>query len=155
MADDSKAAKASELDKIAEHIFAERITRGDLHLPAEEEAMQSYRHAKAFLAARARVATGELERAEDRSAPKGPKPLQDSFAPNLPKTNPHNLISQEHGNRDIINRVAKWLKANPPVEGADEQREQTLRFNSEHANFNWDPPTLNSARTLLPAYASN
>lgn len=62
--------------------------------------------------------------------------LEDFTCPNQPKNHPHNLISIELGNINVVIEINKVLQDNPTMKKYD-------------AN-NWDEPTTNIARNIFP-----
>src|SRR4051794_18279344 len=104
-----------ELDSIALQIYSARIANTPRNVSGETVALDSYRKAEAFLAAKAKVAKGALR--QEKIA--GPR-LAEFCTPNLPKTHPHNLVAST-GNAEAdasrlkkIRDVFAWLTENKP-----------------------------------------
>ncbi len=139
-----KIAPNVELDTMAFEIFSKRVAASPAKRGGEREAMDAYRCAEAFLAARDKVRSGELrEKPVDL--------LADCHAPNLKRTHPHNLVSKAQGNLERVNRIRKWLDSNPTP--ADEPDQLLARLNREFPDLGWDLPTVNVARAIFPQYA--
>ena len=138
-------AENKELDSLAFDIYARRMASQPILRNAEQEALEAYRKAEAFLVVRENVRSGALSPAKQS----GPA-LSDCSAPNLKRTHPHNLVSQAFGNLERVNRIKKWLDANPTPEG--DPAELTVKLNREFPELGWDMPTVNTARAIFPAY---
>src|SRR5205823_2384604 len=111
----------------------------------EAVALDSFRAAEAFLAVRKRVKAGELKAKE----PDGPQ-LANVCCPNLRRTSPHNLVSQRFGDLTRVNRIKKWLDANPTPE--NDPDELVAKLNREFSDLGWTMPEINVARAVFGAY---
>lgn len=144
---EAKQETNRELDELAFRIFAQRVAvsprRG-----GEQDAIGAYRDAGVFLAVRGKIRDGSF----DAKPATGPV-LADCFAPNLKTTHPHNLVSADRGDLTTVNRIQKFLNANPTPER--NPLELVERFNRDFRGFEWDLPTINVARAIFPAYCSN
>lgn len=134
-----------ELDAFAFEIFKEAVAKSPVNRGGEQHARAAYAKAEAFLAVRDRVRAGELKAVKQD----GPV-MADCFAPNLKRSHPFNLVSQNRGDISKVNRIAKWLDANPTPESDPE--ELVTRINREFTDLSWDLPTINTARAIFPEY---
>ncbi len=145
---------SEELDRLAFDIYRERVARGIVNKSGEQIAVESYRKATEFLAAREKIRTGAL----DAEKPVGPQ-LCDCCAPNLHKTHPHNIVSQQMGDLAKVNRLKKWLDANPTPEG--DPVDIVHRFVQAFPECQWGKDTtetlaaINTARAIFPHYCAN
>ncbi len=139
--------ETTELDDLAFQIYSARVAANPVRRGGEQEAIDSYRQAEAFLSTRKRVKAGELKPV----VVEGPQ-LTDCCAPNLPhRTHPHNMVSQRFGDLARVNRIKRWLDVNPTPE--NDPAELVHRLNREFTDLNWDLPTINTARAIFGAYA--
>lgn len=151
MANDKPAVTGNgtdELDDLAFRIYAERLAAHPSRRSGEAEAIDSYRQAEVFLGVRRRIKAGEL-----KPAPAGAASLlADCWAPNLPRTHPYNLVSQQQGDLTKVSRIKRFLDANPTPE--NDPAPLIVKINRDFAdlNLNWDLPTINLARAILPAH---
>lgn len=134
----SKAAPVSSdtLNKLAFSLFTQRSVQAGR--APEATALQCFKDAAAFLAVSDKVVAGELTTAKPATSR-----LSDACAPNLKPTHPLNLISQRFGNEKTLAKakeINEKLKADPAMETFSE--------------FDWDIPTVNTARAILPAYCN-
>lgn len=125
--------EGSELRDYAAELFAQRTRNGVRGVLAERVAMDCFRDARAFLAVAAKVESNQL----DTSPPK-PALFCDACAPNLRKTHPHNLVSQQVGDINRVREIFDQLEKNPLLEAIPE--------------LDWKKPEVNLARTLFPHY---
>lgn len=137
----------TELDQLAFEIFTQMVAKSSINRGGEQQARAAYVKAEAFLAVRDRVRAGDMKAVK----PEGPV-MADCFAPNLKRSHPFNLVSQKMGDLNKVNRIAKWLDSNPTPESDPE--ELVTRINREFPDLSWDQPTINTARVILPEYAT-
>ena len=139
-------ADTTELDELSFRLYAERIAKMPAQAGGEEASRWAYRKAADFLAIRERIRDGEpVAEAKAR--------LADVAAPNLKKTHPHNLVSQRYcddngGEQKVlaaIRDIHNWLLSHPRSD------ESPVAYDK----LDWDVPTTNLARVLLPNYVSN
>ena len=148
MAEDIKQDPKQELSDLAFDIYARRMASGQTKRNAETEAVDSFKQAEAFLKVRASVAKGETK----LKAPEGPQ-LADCCCPKQAKTHPHNLVSQQFGSIDRVQKINAWLKQNPTPE--KEPDELVMRLNREFSDLSWDLAAVNTARTIFPAFCKS
>ena len=139
--------KDTELDTVALDIY---IARSGMHSPAQAEAVvvDSYRKASAFLAVKKKL----REKGIDAAIPPEPEGA-DCRAPNLKPMHVHNLVARNGGNLPLVNRIKKWLDANPTPERDPE--ELLNKLNRAFPELGWDLPTVNVARQVFPVYATS
>ena len=125
----------TELDDFAFRLYVERVASGAVNRVDEQVALDSYRKAEAFLRVRDKVRSGEITAVQ----PVGPQ-LADCCCPNLKKTHPFNIVSQRFGDLKRVKQIREWLDKNPTADRYDE--------------LEWDPPTVRTARQILPAYCN-
>ena len=134
MADNNKPETkeaSQQLDAVALRLFAERSSHASGR-NVEYVAVQAYRDAETFLKVQAGFKGGKYaEKKETRI-------LNDSFAPNLKKTHPHNLVSQEYGDINRVKEICAKLEHDPTME--------------VYSDLDWDKPTTSIARTIFPQY---
>lgn len=135
---------STELDDLAFQLYSQRMAAQIGRRSGEPEAIESYRHAEAFVAVRQKVRSGALKVAE----PEGPK-LAPFRAPNLKRTHPHNLVSEVDGDLERVNRIKQWLDKNPTPE---RDPEDLLKRLNREFSVDWDLPAVNVARVIFPAY---
>lgn len=135
-----------DTDDLAFRIYAHRVAARPVRRNGEAEALLAYRQAESFLAARKRVKAGEL----NRRAPEGPQ-LADCYCPNQPRVHPHNLVSQHWGSLEKVNRVHRWLEANPDTDAEFYFERLRNEFPELHQ---WGEPEVNIARAVFPAYVT-
>lgn len=151
----AKATDTSEIDELAFRLYAERIAKMPAQVNGEESSKWAYRKAADFIAIRDRIRDGEST-AERKTK------LSEVSAPNLKPTHPHNLVSQRFcdangGEEKVLARVKAinaWLLAHPRSDENPVALDQLDRFDPS-TRFDWDVPTTNLARVLLPNYVSN
>jgi hypothetical protein len=139
-------ADTTELDELSFRLYAERISKMPAQINGEASSLWAYIKAKDFLAVRDRIRGGEEPRLAESK-------LADASAPNLKKTHPHNLVSQrfsaENGGEAkvlaMIREIHNWLLNHPRSDDSP----------VAYDKFDWDVPTTNLARVLLPSYVSN
>lgn len=144
-----------ERDRLAERIFTQRATARNV---SEKDAIEAFRHADTFLAARKKIASGEIKTA----APEGVQ-LAECCCPNQPRTHPHNLVARIFddgkggepipGDLGKIKTLHAWLERNPTPERNPE--EVVHRINRQFSELNWDLDMLTIARAIFPAYCKN
>lgn len=144
-------ADTSEIDDLAFRLYAERLCKMPAAANGEAISVWAYRKAEEFLATREKVKSGGLQGSIGESK------LSEVSAPNLKPTHPHNLVSQRYSSQypggeqqvlTIIKEVVQWLEKHPR---SDEQPVAfTLQNNSR--GIDWDVPTTNLARNILPHY---
>lgn len=139
----------TELDDLAFQIFCESVAGRVVKRGGEQQARESYTKAKAFLAVREKVRSGEL----DVEQPTGPQ-LANCCCPNQPKSHPFNLVSQQMGDLSKVNRIAKFLQQNPP---SVDRREADVAasLNRQIPDLNWTDEQVKTARAIFPAYVTN
>lgn len=138
----------SEHEDLAFRLYAERIAKMPAQVNGEEMSRWAFRKAEEFLSVRNKVRSGE----DTTAALSGPQ-LCDVSAPNLKPTHPHNLVSKRFaqangGETVVLNRIkqiADWLDKHPRSDDAE----------TKYEPLDWDVPTTNLARVLLPSYVSN
>ena len=130
----------TERDELAFRLYAERIAKMPAQVNGEESSRWAFRKAEDFLTIRERIRAGT----ESTKAPEGPQ-LAEVSAPNLKPTHPHNLVSNRFGNLAKVREVKDWLDKHPRSD------ESPVAY----APLDWDAPTTNLARVLLPNYVSN
>lgn len=135
------ANENTELDALAFEIFKSSAAS---QIAAEQQAVNAYARAKAFIAVRERAKAGKLDQAPAKSR------LAPFCAPNLADKHPHNLVSQAKGDEQLVNRLAKWLDENPPTEDPDELVPKINR----QFDLGWRAQEISLARLLLPDYVS-
>lgn len=140
-------AQDTELDDLAFKIYAERVAAHPTRRSGETEAIDSYRQAEAFIAVRRRVKAGEL-----KTTPVTGPQLADCWCPNIPRTHPYNLVSQQQGDLSKVNRIKRFLDVNPTPE--NDPAPLVAKVNREFGDLNWDLPTINLARTIFPSFTS-
>lgn len=135
-----------ELDELAFRLYAERIAKMPAQVNGEESSNWAYRKAQDFIVVRDRVRSGESPPAESR--------WSDASAPKLKPTHPHNLVSKRfvaevHGGDakalSLIKEIVKWLETHP----------QSDMHQVAYDRFDWDVPTTDLARIILPQYVNN
>ena len=143
-------ADNKELYELAFELYVKRVAAQPLVRNAEHEAIEAYRKAESFLAVRDKIKSGGLVAVKQD----GPQ-LADCCAPNLSPKHPHNLVSQRFGDPKLtlVNRIATWLDKNHPAPDQDE-KDFALRMNREFPDLSWDPPAINTARAIFPAYCA-
>lgn len=142
----AKADISEELDELAFRLYAERISKSTAQVNGEQLTGWAYRKAQEFISARDKIKAG------DKALTRESK-LADASAPNLKKTHPLNLVSQrfaeENGGEDrVLNRIKDalgWLRDHPRSD------ENPIAYEG----MDWDVPTTNLARTILPIYAGS
>lgn len=162
MANEKQQAESKpnpELDEMAFTIFTQAVARSPNARGGDTVARAAYQKAKAFLAVRNSIHSGEAT-----DTPEG-KQFDGCFAPNLPPTHPVNLVSEKFGDQQKINRVAQFLRENPTVSTEEEQERLVSRLKQKFPDLMtldhnrsivpWDLPTINTARVILPEYATN
>lgn len=137
----------TEIDELAFRLYAERIAKMPSQVGGEAVSAWAYRKAEEFLSVRTRVRDGESPSMDESK-------LSDASAPNLKPTHPHNLVSRRfaasHNGGEqrvmaMIREIHAWLIAHPR---SDESQ-------VAYEKLDWDVPTTNLARVILPTYASN
>lgn len=137
----------TEVDEFAFRLYAERIAKMPSHANGEAASAWAYAKANDFMAVRARVKSGEAVSVADSK-------LSEASAPNLKPTHPHNLVSRRfaashHGGEAkvlaMLREINAWLQAHPRSDEAQ----------VAYDKLDWDVPTTNLARVLLPNYVSN
>lgn len=144
----------TELDELAFRLYAERISKMPTGAGGEAASGWAYRKAEEFLSVRARVRSGQPTAIYESK-------LSDVSAPNLRPTHPHNLVSQRFcepngGEQKVLARIKQildWLNKNPRSDTAPVALDQIDRFDPA-TRLDWDVPTTNLARVLLPHYVS-
>jgi hypothetical protein len=160
MADDTKTAKPdAELHDLAFQIFAQRVAGTAGPRAGEQEALVAYRQAEVFLATKRKVLSGGFKPEKAEPTDK----LSDACCPNQRATHPTNLVARLHtdrrtgaetkGDPQKVNRVKQWLDANPTPESNPD--ELVNRINRQFPELGWSIDEINTARAILPAYASN
>lgn len=135
-----------ELDELAFRLYSDRIAKLPAQSSGEAAGAWAYRKAEEFLAIRDRIKTGGVAVIQESK-------LADVCAPNLKPTHPHNLVSQRYAERhggeqkvlSMLKEIHAWLLANPRSDESPVAYER----------LDWDVPTTNLARVLIPHYASN
>lgn len=122
-----------EVEKVALQLFAERSSRIVRLGATRQVALESFRDAQTFLQVQAEFRSGRLVTAAPLKDPRA-----ECFAPNLKKTHPHNLVSQEFGDLSRVAKIYAELKADPTRETYEE--------------CDWDKPQVDLARILFPAF---
>jgi hypothetical protein len=135
----------SEIDSLAFEIYSKRMAQPGPKRLASHEALEAFKQAEEFVAVRAKVKSGALKTEE----PDGPQ-LAGFCAPNLKRTNPHNLVSQRFGNLQRVETIYTWLSRNPTPENDPE--DLVHRFNHQYPDLGWTLPEINVARIIFPAY---
>lgn len=138
----------SEHEDLAFRLYAERIAKMPAQVNGEEMSRWAFRKAEEFLSVRTKVRSGE----ESAAMAVGMQ-LCDVSAPNLKQTHPHNLVSKRFaqangGEPAVLNRIkqiADWLDKHPRSDDAEVKYEP----------LDWDVPTTNLARVLLPHYVAS
>lgn len=124
---------AQEIFTQSSAMFGGRATR--------QNAVQAIRAAEEFMTAKAEYESGQLAKPSDIWG-------GDCCAPNMPKMHPLNLVSAERNiaskgaNRELVNRIAKWLASNPNEDQAYEDE-----------TWKWTRDETKTARKLFTAYA--
>lgn len=131
----------TELDDLALRIYAECVALNPQR-SGDQLAMDCYRRAESFLAIRDKLRDGKV------TVPK-PDGMADCRAPNQPPHYPLNMISRQHGDLNKVNRVYKWLDANPP---SDDEPALVNRFHQAFPELSWPLPEINRARVIFPVY---
>lgn len=139
------AKEHNEIDELALSLYAERISKLPAQSSGEEAARWAFRKAEDFLAIRDRLRSGEKEVLHVSK-------LADVAAPNLKKTHPHNLVSQRFADENggeakvlaMIREIHNWLIAHPKSDQSE----------VAYDKLDWDVPTTNLARVLLPHYVN-
>lgn len=140
-----ETADTTELDELAFRLYAERIAKMPPGASGETASGWAYKRAEEFLQVRSKVRAGEPAAVESK--------LSDVCAPNLKATHPHNLVSRRYAESDhggeakaiaFIKSVVEWLKANPA----------TNENPNPYKRLDWDVPTTNLAREILPQYVN-
>ena len=143
-----------ELDDLAFRIYSQRLASRQMNRGGEQETIEAYRMAEAFIETRDKINRGVI-----KTAKPGQLVLADCCAPNLPRTHPHNLVAQLHtdrqgtqtpGDPNKINRIGKFLNDNPTPESNPD--ELIVKLNRQFPDLGWDLPTINVARAIFPAY---
>lgn len=137
---------AIEIDELAFRLYSDRIANLPAQSSGEAAAGWAYRKAVEFLAVRDRVKAGDTEATAESK-------LADVSAPNLKPTHPHNLVSQRFAERNggeakvlaAIREIHQWLLSHPRSDESPVAYEK----------LDWDVPTTNLARVLIPHYATN
>lgn len=137
------AEKNVELDELAFRLYAERIAKLPAQASGDASSAWAYRKAQEFIAVREKVRSGD-------KAVTAESILADVCAPNLKKTHPLNLVSQRFkddngGETKVLNRIKEtidWLRDHPRSD------ENPIAYEK----LDWDVPTTNLARTVLPNY---
>lgn len=140
--------QTTELDQLAFEIFTQMVAKSPINRGGEQQAKAAYVKAEAFLSVRDRVRAGDMKPVKQE----GPV-LADYFCPNLKRTHPYNLVSQKMGDLNKVNRIAKFLEANPTPES--DPQELVDRINREFPDLEWDMPKINTARTIFPEYSKS
>lgn len=141
----AKAEKV-ELDELAFRLYAERISKLPAQSSGEAAGAWAYRKAEDFLAIREKVKSGDTKVTAVSK-------LADAAAPNLKKTHPHNLVSQRFAEDNggearvlsMLKEIQTWLLNHPRSD------ESPVAYD----RLDWDVPTTNLARILIPNYVSN
>lgn len=145
--------KNEELDTMAFELF----TKTPLSMRGEKVVTDCYRKAQEFITCRDSIRSGKLE----VKKPEGPQ-LADCCAPNLPRNHPHNLVAAVYtdkagakhlGDIEKINRIKKWLDANPTPE--TDQDQIVPRLAQSFPELGWDASAILTARAVFPAYCKN
>lgn len=139
-------AETNELDELAFRLYAERIAKLPAQSSGEAAGAWAYRKAEDFIAIRERVKAGDTSAISESK-------LCDACAPNLKPTHPHNLVSQRFAQRHggeakvlaMLREIHEWLKNHPRSD------ESPVAYD----RLDWDVPTTNLARVLIPHYVSN
>ena len=127
--------KLNAADEIALELFKGRSRNGLPSELARAVALSCYRDAKMFLQAREEIQSGTVDPfADDKN------PLDQAFAPNLPKTSPWNLMSREYGSLQKVQSISRWLNDHPTA--------------TEYEDLGWKPAEVRAARDLFPGVLS-
>jgi hypothetical protein len=137
-------ADTTELDEFAFRLYAERVAKMPAQINGEESSRWAYVKAKDFMAIRDRVRGGEEPKSTESR-------LSNASAPNLKKT--HNLVSQRFSGDNggeakvlsMVREIHAWLLSHPRSDDSP----------VAYDRLDWDVPTTNLARVLLPEYVSN
>lgn len=140
----------TEVDELAFRLYAERLAGMPAQTSGDAAAIWAYRKAEEFLQTRDKVKSGAA--AEQLLESK----LSPVRAPNLKPTHPHNLVAQyhaeEHGGETrvlaLLKEIMTWLNQNP----SDPERQ--VAYVNRSRGIDWDVPTTNLARTLIPYYVN-
>jgi hypothetical protein len=147
-------AQNNELDEFAFEIYKQSVASSANTRGGEQQARASYVKAEAFIAVRDKFRNGELKSVKVD----GPR-LVECCAPNRPRTDPFNLISERFGDMTKVSQVKKWLDANPTPES--DQMDIVHRFKTQFPEYQWGVKdedvfaSINTARIIFPAFAKN
>ena len=149
----------ADLDALAMDIFTQTAAANPQRNVGEPEAIAAYRKAEAFLSARRKVRSGELKPKESATGLQ----LADCCCPNQPRTHPHNMVAAQWtdrrtgavvaGNLEKVNRVWRWLQANPTPDDGDAVDAHIGRLGREFPELGWGLAEINTARAVFPQYA--
>lgn len=150
-----------ELDALAMEIFTRAAAASPHRSVGEFEAIAAYRKAEMFLSARRKIHAGELK---PKAPTTGPQ-LADCCCPNQPRNHPHNLVAAQWtdrrtgavlpGDPEKLNRIWKWLQANPTPEDADAVEGHVARLGREFPELGWTVGEIHTARAIFPAHCKN
>lgn len=149
----------SELEALAFEIYSKRVAIGPTKRSGEEEAVDAYRKADAFLSVRKKIRAGEL-----KPKPSESSQLANCCAPNLPRSHPLNLVAQTYTDRKVggaqsqgdinkVRRIYAWLEKNP--EQPNNPDAIVPRLNREFPDLSWTAHEIATAREVFPAYCSS
>lgn len=146
---------STEIEELSFRLYAERIAKMPAQVGGEAAASWAFVKAQDFIDVRDRVRSGEKPSINESK-------LADVCAPNLRPTHPHNLVSRSFadangGEPKVLNRIKQicdWLDKNPRSDEQPVALTQLDRLDPS-TRFDWDVPTTNIARVLLPHYATS
>lgn len=148
MATPEKTVQAdTELHELAFQIYCHRVAAQPINRAGAQIALDAFRKAEEFIAMRDQIESGEVSTAKPTESP-----LADCCAPNLPRTHPHNLVSQRFGDVNRVKRINDWFAKNPAPVQRDDEPQYVDRVRTMFPELGWDMPTINVARVIFPAY---
>lgn len=139
------AASDSERERLAFEIFAKQVAGVRVNRVVEQEAIEAFRKADTFIAAREKVKAGALKESVETEV------LADCRAPNMPAYHPLNLVARNGGNLEKVRRIYKLIEQTQSVDDSA-QTNLVERINRTFPELQWDMSALNVARSIFPAY---
>jgi hypothetical protein len=141
-------ADTSEIDELAFRLYAERLCKMPAQASGEAVSTWAYRKAEEFLSIREKVKSGGIAATASESK------LSEVSAPNLKPTHPHNLVSQRFADKNggeakvlsMLREIHNWLLQHPST------TDNPIAYSDR--GIDWDVPTTNLARVLLPNYVN-
>ncbi len=121
----------NKLEQLAFNLFGQRMAMLGSHA-AGTVAKKCFRDADAFLKTATEIAEKGIKEFVDTN------PLDDAYAPNLPKKHPLNLMSKEWGDLSRVRSVLKKLELDPKAEVLND------------ADIEWGAIEVGTARRLFP-----